>query len=179
MNFTRLDIKYKYDQQTKNLSIKSKDYFPEILSMVSFKRYIREDTLMLYPIVLLKAEIDNAFPDKTAIQVLQNPELIDKEIFHIIKKINLSGWCFTLFCCSGHGKRSYPYIIIGCANYLFEDLMSIASSEPKAKVEEHTFHKSPNFKFVYIGYNAVHKKTIQEARKSMERISYNITSYFD
>ncbi len=45
----------------------------------------------------------------------KNKVHIDQKIKKTIHKINESGWCWTLFCCSGHNsgpqKSSVPYIV--------------------------------------------------------------------
>lgn len=66
----------------------------------------------------------------------KNKVPLDRKIKNSILKLNKSGWCWTLFCCSGHTtghqKTNVPYIVFVVKNNYKKYLLNfIADTFPK------------------------------------------------
>ena len=61
----------------------------------------------------------------------KNKVHLDIKLKKTIYKINESGWCWTLFCCSGHNsgpnKSSVPYIVFIVKNEFKSDILRLVS----------------------------------------------------
>jgi hypothetical protein len=61
----------------------------------------------------------------------KNKVHLDIKLKKTIYKINESGWCWTLFCCSGHNsgpnKSSVPYIVFIVKNEYKSDILRLVS----------------------------------------------------
>ena len=61
----------------------------------------------------------------------KNKVHIDLKLRETIYKINDSGWCWTLFCCSGHNsgpqKNSVPYIVFVVKNEHKNEIISLVA----------------------------------------------------